>query len=192
MTTTVDQILTPAELDAFRAGYSNEWMSNTAYGWVAGSFLQAGPAVQLVIDTYTRRWPDAPEVGPATLPPAAAPVVPVPIAMSARERERVIIALMTSTAVSPMLLAIHLYWGLMEGLSPADIGWTQLLTGAYEGIDKYSNGVAVLSTTLTAMKSVLPRTDTPTVFAALAAAIRPVTQAQLAAFAKLNHLELPE
>ncbi len=97
---------------------------------------------------------------------------------------------MTSTTVTPLFLAIHIYWGLMEGLSPADIGWTQLLTGAYEGIDKYSNGVSVLSTTLTAMKSVLPATDTPTVFNALAAAFTPVTQAQLAAFAKRNNLKL--
>lgn len=191
---TIDKILTPEQLEAFRKGYDADWMNQTAYASVAGSFLQAGPTEQLVIRSYTTpRWPDAPVEGPAELPPPEAPIWPVPAEIPPKERERIIIALMTFRPMSSMFLAIHIYWGLMEGLSPNDIAWTQLLTGAYEGIDKYSNGIAVLSSTLTAMAAVYKtgKTDTPTVFDALAAAFTPVSQAQLAQFAKINNLKLP-
>lgn len=197
--TTVDEILTKAQIEAFRSGYSNAWMNNAAYGAVAGSFLQAGPTEELVIATWTTpRWAGAPTQGPATLPPAGTPIAAVPsmpTELPPRERERVIIALLTANPISSMFLAIHLYWGLMEGLSPVEMAWVQLLTGTYAGIDKYSNGVSVLAQTLSAMAALNAAAPTKTssqdVFNALAATFTPVSQATLAAFAALNGLKLP-
>jgi hypothetical protein len=194
---TVDTILTHEQLEAFRKGYSNDWMNDAAYGSVAGSFLQAGPTEQLVIATWTTpRWSHAPDRGPATLPPAGTPIDAVPSLpnhLPPKERERVIISLMTAHPTSSMFLAIHLYWGLMEGLSPTEIGWVQLLTGTYEGIDKYSNGIGVLSSTLTAMKKLYDADPTKTssqdVFNALSATFTPL--GQFTAFAKVNDLKLP-
>lgn len=156
---TVAGIVSADDLAAFRAGYSSDRMLTLARQTVAGSFSAAMPAVESVHAAHFRAAGEGPR---STL--------------DGRERERVIIALMTATPYDTLLLAVHIYWGLMEGLSPEEIAWTQLLTGAYRGIDKFTIGLGVLTATLQAMRSVMPRTDVDSVFAELTAHVAPLTR----------------
>ncbi len=164
---TIDRILSPDELSAFRRGFSNDRMNELARQAVAGTFPAAMAAVDLVGRTYFG--------GVSERSPAGGS------ALDGRERERVIIALMTAGPCDTLLLAIHIYWGLMEGLSPDEIAWTQLLTGTYRGIDKFTSGVGVLTVTLRSMRSSLPNTDVDSVLAILAAHVMPLTRSMLSA-----------
>lgn len=59
-----------------------------------------------------------------------------------KERERCIIAVLTSKDLeSGFILPVHLYWGLMEGLDPADIAETLFLGAVYSGIANYLSGI---------------------------------------------------
>lgn len=62
--------------------------------------------------------------------------------------ERTIITLFASQRNGPFL-AIHMYWGLLEGLTVGEMAETLLLVGTYTGIGAYTQGLTVLSQTLT-------------------------------------------
>lgn len=63
-----------------------------------------------------------------------------PSVISAKDRERCIIALLTQ--VGPALsLSVHVYWGLMEGLSLDDVCQTVALVGCYGGLPKAAGGL---------------------------------------------------
>lgn len=66
--------------------------------------------------------------------------------LAARDRERCLIALLAAQK-ERMTLAVHIYWGLMEGLSIAEVAHTLLLTGIYAGTPAYANGLLVLEAT---------------------------------------------
>jgi len=161
---TIDQILTAAELAAFRSGFSIERLNQLARLAVGAQFPAALPTLNMMIFTHT----GGPIEGAQAPSAGALSELPSPSLLSGQERERVIIALMTANPLDTSLLAIHIYWGLMEGLSPEEIAWTQLLTAAYCGIDKFTIGQKTLATTLLAMRSCLPRTDVDSVLAAIA------------------------
>lgn len=67
--------------------------------------------------------------------------------LSARDRERCLVALLAAQK-ERMTLAVHLYWGLMEGLTPAELAHTLLLTGIYNGTPAYTNGLLVMDATV--------------------------------------------
>lgn len=80
----------------------------------------------------------------------ASPVAP-PTLLTGKDRERCIISILASHS-SSLPLAIHLYWGLGEGLTVAELAEHLVLVGGYSGLDCYTDGLRILSTTLTALK----------------------------------------
>ncbi len=62
-------------------------------------------------------------------------------------RELVLIALLTSRK-EVGTVAIHIYWAIMEGVSPAEIAHTIALTGTYTGLDNYVIGIRAYHQTL--------------------------------------------
>lgn len=64
--------------------------------------------------------------------------------LAARDRERCLIALLAHVG-PPMSLAVHVYWGLMEGLSLSEAAHTVALTGCYGGLPKAYQGFSVVS-----------------------------------------------
>ncbi len=74
--------------------------------------------------------------------------------MTPRDRERSVIALLAASR-SSFPLAVHFYWGLMEGLNPREIGSLLTLTGAYTGVDALASGGKLLTRTLTELKRFL-------------------------------------
>ncbi|MSP62260.1 MAG: hypothetical protein EXR72_18405 [Myxococcales bacterium] len=68
--------------------------------------------------------------------------------LAPRDRERCIIT-MLATQDAGLTLAVHMYWGLMEGLDPLEIANTLLLMGAYSGIPHFAHGALILRDLLT-------------------------------------------
>ncbi len=62
-------------------------------------------------------------------------------------RELVLIALLTSRK-EVGTIAIHVYWAIMEGVSPIEIAHVIALTGTYTGIDNYVIGIRAYHQTL--------------------------------------------
>ncbi|HKP64416.1 MAG TPA: carboxymuconolactone decarboxylase family protein [Polyangiales bacterium] len=73
--------------------------------------------------------------------------------LTAKDRERCIIALVTLLGAT-LPLAIHIYWGLMEGLSVEEICHTIGLSGCYGGLPKASHGLLVVERTLALLNRV--------------------------------------
>jgi alkylhydroperoxidase/carboxymuconolactone decarboxylase family protein YurZ len=73
--------------------------------------------------------------------------------LTAKDRERCLIALVTLLGAT-LPLAIHVYWGLMEGLSVEEICHTIGLSACYGGLPKASHGLLVVDRTLTLLNRI--------------------------------------
>jgi alkylhydroperoxidase/carboxymuconolactone decarboxylase family protein YurZ len=62
--------------------------------------------------------------------------------LSIRDRERCLIALLTSRRAE-LELAIHVYLAVMEDISPEEIANIMMLAGMYSGLDNFSRGLRV-------------------------------------------------
>ena len=121
--------LSEAALASLRAHYSADFMLAASRASVAAPHPASGPYVEAVIKGFY----DGARMAP-------------------RERERVLVALFAAQSVAPSLfLAVHLYWGLMEGLSVDDLADTMGLSGLYTGLAHYTAGLKTLRITLDAL-----------------------------------------
>jgi len=68
--------------------------------------------------------------------------------LAPRDRERCIIALLIAGGGLQTSVAIHIYWGLMEGLSVDDVCQTIGIVGAYGGMQRVAFGLATLQRVL--------------------------------------------
>lgn len=68
--------------------------------------------------------------------------------MCGRDREMCLITILASGGFPPFALAVHIYWGLMEGLSVDEIADVLTLTGTYCGIPRMTDGYFTLGETL--------------------------------------------
>jgi alkylhydroperoxidase/carboxymuconolactone decarboxylase family protein YurZ len=85
------------------------------------------------------------------LSPTPAPNLPVlPI-----DRERCLIALIAERRET-LNLAVHIYMGLMNGLSPAEVANVLALTGIYGGISAYIRGIRVAEQTFKVLEVLAP------------------------------------
>jgi alkylhydroperoxidase/carboxymuconolactone decarboxylase family protein YurZ len=74
--------------------------------------------------------------------------------LAAKDRERCMIALLTQSG-PPMSLAIHVYWGLMEGLSVEEICHVAALAACYAGVSRLAVALPVIDRTLGVLAQVL-------------------------------------
>lgn len=72
-------------------------------------------------------------------------------ALSARDRELALIAMLAASGAPDFAFAVHVYWGLMEGLAVQDIAETILLAGSYHGIDTFVARTRLLASILDAL-----------------------------------------
>ncbi|RKH37210.1 carboxymuconolactone decarboxylase family protein, partial [Corallococcus llansteffanensis] len=80
----------------------------------------------------------------------------------ARDREQIVIALLAARMGNRrMYLALHFYWGLMVGLSPAEIAHRLLFISFYSGIDTLTSALETFSAVLNKLQSLTnaARTD---------------------------------
>jgi alkylhydroperoxidase/carboxymuconolactone decarboxylase family protein YurZ len=128
----IDDALQPAQLETLRKAYRSE---------DAVQILSSGmPA----LDDRTAKYIDAIR---STFYEGTA--------MQPKDRERCLIAVLASRDAG-LNLAIHIYLGLMEGLSPGEIADIIFLGGIYTGVDRISDGLAAEIRTLTVLAQVAP------------------------------------
>ena len=136
-TTSVDgglvDTLSEAQLGRLRAGFDEAALSNMATSLVVADFPSAGAltlAVQAVLYASKR-----------------------PFEMSSIDRERLLIGLLAAQGLERQL-AVHIYWGLMVGLSPRAVGETVVLMGVYNGLARQNEAMGVIKKTLAALAEV--------------------------------------
>ena len=121
-------ILQPAALQTLRDAYDDDTMTNA----LSMALPLQYPAAQEYIDALRHAFYGSP--GPAPL-------------LRADSRERCLIGILASRGANRNL-AIHIYAGLMQGISVEEIGHILLLTGAYTGVDNLAHGLGILKTAL--------------------------------------------
>jgi alkylhydroperoxidase/carboxymuconolactone decarboxylase family protein YurZ len=133
----IRNILAPDQLAKLRGGYIAEVMNRAATAALIGPFPPATPIAEFIIGHFYRseRWEPA-------------------------RREQCVITYFASRAAgNEANLGIHIYWGMMEGLSADVIGDTILLAAAYSGIENYTNGIGVMTHVLTVLRALIEDPD---------------------------------
>lgn len=123
-------ILTQEELDFLRKGYVEEAMMASTREALGGMHPAAMGALAAMVDAIYRT-----DAGPE----------------HPRNRERILITLLTGH--HPAELAIHVYWGLMVGLTGDDIGQILLTTYGYNGVASYTVSLLTVKRTLEILKA---------------------------------------
>lgn len=127
----ISAILSQQQLDTLRAAW-NDPVAQKAFKDKMGSFLP------------TIYPPSLPLLGAVKgifydqLPPDNAP--PPRDALSERDRERIIIALLAEREINSNI-ALHMFLALMLEISPAEIAHILLLAGVYDGIPGFADGI---------------------------------------------------
>ncbi len=124
----ITAILSPERLAALRALFSNEALLDLARGNFATRYPPALAFITPLINHFF--------VGDTPMEPMI--------------RERLIIAILASE-LSNTELAVHFYWGLMVGLTEAEIADTLLLVFGYSGANEFNNAIDLLERCLTAL-----------------------------------------
>lgn len=117
----VRQLLPSEDLLILRRGYRRAVLSRAAHAVCVGPYAAAAPAVESWLGLFYEQG--------ALLEPA--------------QRELVLNALL-ATEGRRLEVAVHVYWGLMEGLGPEQLAATFLLVGMYAGIDAYRSAIRVM------------------------------------------------
>lgn len=135
----LELILTPEQIALLREGYAADpaWLAN----YPADVYHDLYPGGSKAFDSFVN-----------SVFVHGDPAKPPTTRMIGKDRERVVIALLASQP-NAEFLAIHLYWGLVEGLSVNEISQIILVVGGYNGYSFYTNGLSVFAKTLTALKS---------------------------------------
>lgn len=134
----VTQMLSDQQLCRLRSGYDAELLSDLATQTVVQKF----PASQVWISTIQRILFKDPANGNRPL-----------LDLSAKERELCLVTLLSAQAMD-LELAVHIYWGLMEGLEPKELAALITVVGVYAGLDKFNSALDVMTKTMHALDKV--------------------------------------
>jgi alkylhydroperoxidase/carboxymuconolactone decarboxylase family protein YurZ len=122
--------LSDRELSLLREHYDPAVLLSASRASLAAPFPPSGPWVESIVGHL---------YDPAVIAP--------------RERERVLIALLSAQNQGRgMTVVVHLYWGLMEGLSVSDVAETLVLVGAYAGVSVYAQALGTYRALLGALR----------------------------------------
>lgn len=123
----VRSILTEDQINQLRQGYSRAVMNVVATKLVAAPYP---PVAGLVAFAAERFYNEAPPV------------------LGHADRERVLIGIFASGRRPAFGLAVHAYWGLMEGVAIDEISEIIVLSSLYGGIDVLTDCMRTLGDTL--------------------------------------------
>jgi len=143
----ITEILSEDDLERLRASFDEATMSATASAVLIAEYPESQLYVTAIHDSLFGAGPDGTE------PPLAG--------LSAKERETSLIVLMAAQRTT-FELAIHIYWGLMQGLTQDEVAGLLMLCGVYAGIGSQTTGLQTMRQTLTGLKqAVLNDGDSP-------------------------------
>lgn len=129
MSQAVTDILSDADIALLRKHYSRPMMHAIVKQTLVQPFPPVAPWISFIVDDLFA------DDGP----------------LSHAERELIIISQLCAQGfVAP--LATHIYWGLAEGLEPAQIAQAITLTGTYAGAQKYVVGIRVMTQMMNLLK----------------------------------------
>ncbi|MBU0506138.1 MAG: carboxymuconolactone decarboxylase family protein [bacterium] len=126
--TAVTEILTHEEITALREGYDRDVMNAIIKQAITEPYPKAKGWTNFVMDDL---------YGNDMLSP--------------KEREIAVMSHLAARGEFPTL-AVHIYWGLMEGLEPEDIANILVIAGNYSGISNYIQGIKTMQKTLNMLK----------------------------------------
>lgn len=143
--------MSEAQIAAIRTGYSRAAVYESTAASLNGRFPPGTPYVNAILEMFYK--PEGARMEPG-------------------HRERVLIALLAAQAAGSIDIAIHIYWGIAEGLPLDEVLDVLALTGMYGGIDRYADNLGVFAnaTAVLALAADLGKTDVGSVMAALGAA----------------------
>jgi alkylhydroperoxidase/carboxymuconolactone decarboxylase family protein YurZ len=163
----VTDLLSRRAIRALRKGYDGATMATLATAVMVKDFAESEAYVNAVHDTMYAS-PDGSE--------------PLLSELSGRERETALIPLITSQRAE-LELAVHVYWGIMEGLSPDEVAGLMLVSGIYSGIGNHNAGIKVMRKVLVPLQQrYLESREMSDEDAAAYLKVWPVLSAMLAAF----------
>ena len=135
----IDDILTDGQLQMLRADYNEDEMIQLLSSGIPGIDKRTTDFVTAIRRSFYGRetyfFPGGEQ------------------AMSAKDRERCLIAVLASRDAG-LNLALHIYNGLMAELSPQEIADIIFLCGVYTGVDRISDGLWAEERTLQALKRI--------------------------------------
>jgi len=123
----VRSILTEDQISALRQSYSRSLMHVVATTITVAPYP---PAAGLIAFAAERYYNEAPPV------------------LTHADRERVLIGVFAADRRPAFALAVHVYWGLMEGLTVDEIAEIVSLSALYGGLDVLTDGMRTISDTL--------------------------------------------
>jgi len=138
-------VLSNEEVTSLRSGYDRSVMNALVERSISGIHPPAAPWMGFIMSELY--GPDA--------------------ALDPRDREILVIGLLAGRREFGTL-AVHLYWGLMEGLSPAELAQVLTISGTYTGVSNFVQGTRVAHRTLGLLKEhAVTDTSVPAVLARL-------------------------
>lgn len=123
----VRSMLTEDQLAVLRGSYRRAVMDMIATKIVAAPYPPAGALVAFAADRF---YNDAPPV------------------LTQADRERCLIAIFAAGRRPAFAMAVHIYWGLMEGLTVGEIAEIITLSALYGGLDVLTDNNKTLADTL--------------------------------------------
>lgn len=148
----ISQMLHPTRLDALRAGYSDKALNELFDAVLPNLYKPSKKYIETILDAFDHNRPsDASPTRKALSPP---------------DRERCIVALLASRGET-FTLAMHIYTGLMVGLTPQEIANILMLTGVYAGVSTFTDGLLILGKTLGELQKSTTGSSPQEVFQAL-------------------------
>lgn len=155
MTAPILQILTDDEIAALRSGYDPAVLNaGTRAALVDASYPEAAGLVDPLLKLFypEKRPRNAFFDKKVRAAAARARPTPAPLALDNATREIVLLTILSRKG-NAKFLGIHVYWGLMEGLSVEAMVNVLLLSSYYEGIEVWSWGSGALTGILKVLKA---------------------------------------
>lgn len=154
LTKDVTEMLSEKELAALRGAYDGLLLSELATKTLVEKF----PASRIWVNTIQRiLYVDESRGG--------APLLDI----TPKERELCLITLLSAQHLE-LELGVHIYWGMMEGLSPKQIAALITMVGVYAGLARFNSALTVMTTALKAL-DVVAQKPNPDVVACITALV---------------------
>lgn len=173
----VTDLLSPERMARLRKGFDEATMSALATDVLVRKYSESARIVYAIQDSLFGTGRDG------NAPPLAD--------LTDREREACLIVILASQRAK-LQLAVHIYWGMMNSISPDEVAGLLMLTGVYTGLGRQTQALDVLRDTSTALDGIVAAAEEEAAKAgnageaaevyAEALAVEPVLYGLLAAF----------